>query len=304
VYDSVKVAAISLYPKPWDKDGNADRLEALFVEAAREGPRLIVAPECALDGYVIMDLLEFPETLEAIRGIAEPLDGPYVARFRRLARRLGVCLCFGMTELVGSDVYNAAVVIGDDGEICGTYHKTHFAEGYHDSWWFNRIGRSLRAIDTPIGRVGIMICNDRWRAPIARAQVLDGARLLLIPSLGAKIKRQNEAVLARARENGVPVVEANAGMNLIVSKGEIVAYKWGNDKITTATVDLPVLPSPEAARAAECAYLEYQGPEMARRYERTCAELAAGIPPAGGKPRSRARVVRLAARWQPAVPAT
>ena len=304
MYDSVKVAAISMRPKPWDKDGNADRLEALFVEAAREGPRLIVAPEGALDGYVIMDLLEFPETIEAVHGIAEPLDGPYVARFRRLARSLGACLCFGMAELVGTDIYNSAVIVGDDGEICGTYQKTHFAEGYHDSWWFNRIGRRLRAIDTPIGRVGIVICNDRWRPPIARALVLDGARLILIPSLGAKTRHQNEAVLARARENGVPVVEANAGMNLIVSKGEIVAYKWGNDKITTGTVELPVFPSPEAARAAERAYLEYQGPEMARRYERTCAEIAAGIPAAGGRARNRARVLRLAAKWRPAVPAT
>src|SRR5207249_5352408 len=64
------------------------------------------------------------------------------------------------------------------------------------------IGRELRAFETPFGRAGFLICNDRWNPMIARTVVLDGARILLIPSYGSKRKSQNEAVLARARENG------------------------------------------------------------------------------------------------------
>jgi predicted amidohydrolase len=274
VYDSVPVAAISMMPKRWDKVGNADKLDAFFAAAAREGPRLIVAPEGVLEGYVVNDVIARPELADAMMELAEPIDGPYIARFRRLAKSLQTCLCFGFAERVGRDIYNCAVIIDAEGEICGTYHKTQLAEGYHESWWFNRIGTTLRAIDTPIGRVGIAICNDRWNPLIARALVLDGARLILIPSWGGKERTQNVAVLARARENGVPIVEANVGMNLIISKGEVVAYKWGNDQITTATVDLPVPPSIEAARAAERLYLERQGPEMARRYEAQMAKLA------------------------------
>ena len=79
--------------------------------------------------------------------------------------------------------------------------------------------------------------------------MLDGAQYILIPSFGSKSKGQNETVLARARENGVPIVEANVGVNMIVSKGEVVAYAWGNDRITTATIDIPAPASTEAARA-------------------------------------------------------
>jgi predicted amidohydrolase len=50
--------------------------------------------------------------------------------------------------------------------------------------------------------VGIVICDDRWNPLITRALVFDGARMMLIPSLGAKAKKQNQTVLARARENG------------------------------------------------------------------------------------------------------
>ena len=119
-----------------------------------------------------------------------------------------------------------------------------------------------------------MICNERWEPVIARTLVLDGAQFLLIPAYGDKQRRQNEAVLARGRENGVPIVEANVGMNLIISKGEIVAYKWGNDEITTAIIDIPQPLSRKAARRSERDYLEQQGPEMTRRYRKKMKELA------------------------------
>lgn len=273
MYKTIRASAISFKPAKWDKAGNADRIEAFFVEAARDKPDLIVTTEGALEGYVINDVLERPELEERVYEVAEPIDGPYVRRFQALARRLETCLVFGFAELVGSSVYNTAVFIDHSGEISGKYHKTQFAEGTVDSCRFNCVGKTLRAFDTPVGRVGIVICNDRWNPMITRTLVLDGARLILIPSYGSKTRQQNETVLRRARENGVPIVNANVGMNLIVSKGEIAAYQWGNDVITTAEIEVPAAPSTEAARAYEAEYLALQGPEMERRYEETLKRL-------------------------------
>ena len=274
MYQSIKVAAISLKPTKWDKASNAEKLEAFFVDAAKDSPQLILATEGVLEGYVVMDVIEGRATPEAMLDIAEPLDGPYIQRFQQLARQLKTCLCFGFAERCGtSSVYNSAVFIDSNGEICGTYHKTQFAEGTHPSWNFNCIGETIRAFDTPFGRAGILICNDRWNPLIARTLVLDGAQFLLIPSYGSKGKAQNQTVLARARENGVPIVEANVGMNLIISKGEIVAYKWGNDQISTADIDIPHPPSTEAARHSEQKYLQAQGPEMEARYQKTITGL-------------------------------
>ena len=53
-------------------------------------------------------------------------------------------------------------------------------------------------------------------------------------------------------------------MNLVISKGEIVAYEWGNDRITTATIEVPAAPSTPLAREYERQYLDLQGPEMAK----------------------------------------
>ncbi|MCY4411070.1 MAG: carbon-nitrogen hydrolase family protein [Caldilineaceae bacterium] len=269
MYESVKVAAISYRPVKWDRAVNADRMEELFVEAARGKPRMILITEGALEGYVVMEVVEGRASAEDLLEVAEPIDGPYIRRFQKLARTLKTCLAFGFAERIGDEAFNCALFLDQDGEIRGRYHKVQLAEGTHSSWNFNRIGQKLRAFDTPIGRAGFVICNDRWNPDIVRALVLDGARIILIPSYGSKTKEQNQAVLARARENGVPIVEANVGMNLIISKGEICAYQWGNDQITHGVVDIPVSPGAEAARQAEQDYLAAQTPEMERRYQST-----------------------------------
>ena len=267
-FSSVRVAAISLKPTRWDKAANADKLEHFFRQAARTRARLLVATEGALEGYVVMDVVRDPAKAERMLEIAEPINGPYVRRFQSLARSLRTCLAFGFAERIRNEVYNAAAFIDHRGRIVGKQHKSQLAEGLHPSWYFNRAGEKLRAFNTPLGRAGFLICNDRWNPNIARTLVLDGAQMLLICSYGSRKKRQNQNVLARARENGVPIVEANVGVNLIVSRGEAVAYKWGVDRITTATIDIPVRPSTQAARAAERVFLRWRGPEMRRRYRK------------------------------------
>ncbi len=273
MFTTVKAAAISLRPKKWDKAHNAAKMERLIRQAAAHGPDVIVTIEGAFEGYVVYDVIEGRRPAAEMLRIAEPLDGPYVARFCQLARSLATCLCFGFAEKRGDEIYNTVIFIDHHGEICGTYQKSQFAEGTHPSWHFNRIGTKLRAFDTPFGRAGVLICNDRWNPLIARAIVLDGAQVLYIPTYGNTSKAQNQAVLARARENGVPIVQANVGQNLIVSKGEAVAYQRGFDRITLADVEIPAPPSTPAARAQEREYVGLQGPEMERRYRETMAGL-------------------------------
>ena len=271
MYDSVRVAALSLKPRAWDKAANADKLEAFIKEAGRSEPHVIVAPEGMLEGYVVNEVLRDHSLAAKMLAIAEPLDGPYVSRFRQLARNLNTCLCFGFAERTGDEIFNCAIFIGNDGEIRGRHHKTMFREGDHPSRTFNRMGTRLRAFDTPIGRAGILICQERWYPDIARVLVLDGAQILLIPTFGDKSRSQTRTVLARARENGVPIVQANVGLNLVVSCGEVAAYKWGHDQITVGEIEISEAPSFQAARRLETDFLIWRDMEMRRRYEQSDA---------------------------------
>ena len=286
MFTPVRVAACSFSPRRFDPATNAERLEALFHRAAAAGAKLAVAPEGALNGYVVMPIIGGAELAERMHEAAVSIRGPEVAGFRALARELGMCLAFGLAERSGGDVYNCALFLDADGRIRSRYRKLQFAEGYHESWWFNRLGARSRAFATPFGRCGVLICNDRWNPEIARIPVLDGARYLLIPSYGSRAREQDRAVLARARENGVPIVEANVGVTLIVSKGEVVARERRVDAVTVATIEIPAAPSTANRDRQERQFLRWRAEEMAQRYER------------GGAARRRRR-----APGRPSVPA-
>lgn len=249
MFQRCTAAAVSFRPKKWNKAYNADRMEFFFRKAAKEKPDVIVAPEGALEGYVFSDVTWHRERVEAFLDLAEPLDGPYIRRFRRLARSLRTCLCFGFAERIGRDVWNSAVFIDATGHVCGRYHKV--TETTHPTWNFARQANRVRAFDTPLGRCGVVICSDRWMPLLARTLVLDGAQFILIPTHGSKEHTQTKAVLARARENGVPIVQANVGMAQIISKGEVVTYKWGLNQVATGAIDIPVAPSKDAVRACD-----------------------------------------------------
>ena len=217
----VRVAAVSFVPKKFDLQGNADRLDLLFRKAKQGGAEIAVAPEGALEGYVVNEIIAGEVPAEKMNDVALPIDHPVIQRFQRLAAELEMCLVFGFAERIGEDVFNCAAFVDNQGQIRGKYHKMQFAEGYHPSWWFNRLGQHSRAFDTPYGRCGIMICNDRWNPLLAQIPVLDGAQFLLIPAMGSRSKSQDEAVLNRGKETGVPIV-ANVGVTLSLTKARSV----------------------------------------------------------------------------------
>ena len=207
--------------------------------------------------------------------LAVAIDSPIIRRFRQLAHKLDLCLVFGLAERIGKDVFNCAVFIDNTGKIAGKQHKMQFAEGYHPDWWFNRLAKNNRAFDTPYGRAGIMICNDRWNPEIARIPALDGAQYLIIPSFGSRSKRQDEAVLARGVENNLPVIEANVGVTLIVSENKIAAVDRNEEGITYSDIRIPkqsVINSKERDRV-EAEFMRWRRAEMKMRYERTMNRL-------------------------------
>lgn len=246
---TVKVAAISFIPQQANVAANADRLEKAFRDAAATGAKIAVAPEAVLDGYITYDVLWGKIPTDRMREVALPVDHPVIQRFQNLARELGICLVFGFAEAADSDIYNTAVFINDQGTICGKYRKMQFEEGYHPDWWYNRLGQESRAFSTPYGRCGILICNDRWNPALARIPKLDGAQFLVIPAYGLRATKQDEAVLARARETSLPVIEANVGVTLVISRGEIVAVQRDKTGMTVADIEIPppVEPGPPSA---------------------------------------------------------
>jgi len=260
----VRVASISFEPVKFDLAGNTETLESWFRKAADGHAKIAVAPEGALEGYVVDGIIAEDVDAARMHDVAVSTDSPTIGRFQDLARELNMCLAFGFAEEVEDDVFNCAIFIDHAGQICGKYHKMQLAEGYDDSWWFNRLGQQSRAFDTPYGRCGMLICNDRWNPRLARIPALDGAQFLVIPSFGSTSTAQDEAVLARGIENDLPVIEANVGVTLLVSENKIVAVDRKREGITFGEIAIPALGTndPSSRDAVEAEFLAWRGKEM------------------------------------------
>ena len=274
MFQEVEGAAISFVPEKFGLQENADRLEQQFRQAAKGGAQLALGPEGVLEGYIVSEIISGQDPAARMHDVAVTMRGLVIGRFRALARELNMCLAFGCAEKIGKNVYNCAVFIDQNGRLCGKYHKMQLAEGYHRSWWFNRLGKNSRAFNTPFGRCGFLICNDRWNPDIARIPVLDGAQYLLIPSYGSRSKSQDANVLARARENGVAIVEANVGVTMAVSKGEVVALSRKETTITYASIEIPAAASRANRDQHEGRFLTWRRREMRARYEKTMARVS------------------------------
>lgn len=232
-------------------------------EAAAQGAELIITPEGALDGYVINVVNAEPDPakhaalVKRFVSLAEPLDGPYVARAAALAKRLGVHLLLGFLQAnaTSGQVHNAAALFDDDGELALLYHKTHFAQGYAINPSCYAPGARFPVAATKLGTLGVMICFDRQLPETARSLRLAGAQLLLNPSYGSISAANTSAdgwntrlLRTRAYENEVPLVFTNPRQSLVLdAKGNFLAVGAAN---ATAYAEVVVAAPPPMAMVA------------------------------------------------------
>ncbi len=161
----MKLAAVAA-PFDRDLDGDFARIERLVARARAEGVRLLVLPEACLGGY-----------LANLRGGAEgpPALDPDGPEIRRLAAIAGdVVVCAGYCEAAGPLRYNSAVCVSGDG-VLGRHRKVHQPLAEDASY---AAGDRFAAFDTPVGRLGMLICYDKAFPEAARALALDGAQIV------------------------------------------------------------------------------------------------------------------------------
>jgi predicted amidohydrolase len=193
---------------------NLDTAVQLIGDAKTNGADYVQTPEMTN----IMDIKR--ERLFATMVSEE--DDPCLARFRELARRLGIFLHVGSLAIRISPerAANRSFLIDRQGEIVGRYDKVHMfdvdlanGESYRESRNF-RPGESAIVADLPWGRLGLTICYDLRFPALYRALAEAGASFISIPA--AFTKQTGEAhwhvlIRARAIENGSFVLAAAQG---------------------------------------------------------------------------------------------
>ncbi len=204
-----RVACAQYAIRDGDPDHNLDRSLRFIRQAAADGAELVILPELANSGC---DLASRERALD----LAENLPGgPTVEAWRNEAERSGVHVVGGLLERDGDTLHNAAVLLGP--ETLGRYRKTHL-------WDTEKVlyepGRELPVFDTPLGRIGLLVCYDAWFPEAARTLAVKGAEILCVPSNApddwvpehqrrGDLTMLNVHCIAAANANRIFVVAAN-----------------------------------------------------------------------------------------------
>lgn len=235
----VTVAQVSV---SYDHIANRVVVADAFRSAARVHAELLVLPEYA-SGYE-------PGGVGAEH--AEPLEGPFVANLRRLAREHGIAVIAG-TTLPGSSgrAVNAVVAVDAAGEVAGVYRKVHLydAFGTRESDRLEPGQADAPPLVLRVGALtfGVLTCYD-LRFPESARRVVDaGADVLVYPSAWVagplKAEQWRTLLQARAIENTSIVIGVGmagkgvTGRSVLVGPDGVVGLELG-EKPDVRTVDL------------------------------------------------------------------
>ena len=199
----MRIAIAQLNQVVGDLAGNAARILDAVAEGKRGGADLVVTPELSLCGYPPEDLVLRPAFLAAC-----------AQELQKLARKVeGTTVVIGFPEATDNVCYNAAAVVRD-GRVAAVYRKRELPNyTVFDEDRYFRPGSAPCVFDVAGVRVAVVICEDIWFPGPARAAREAGAQLIVVPNGSPYHMRQQalrrEVVLARAKENGLPVVYVN-----------------------------------------------------------------------------------------------
>ena len=213
----VKVGLIQLAMGE-DREENLRRAALRIREASERGAKLVCLPELFTTRYFCQT--ENPDCFD----LAEPVPGPTTEALAEEAREAGVVLVVPLFERRAAGLYhNTVLVIGTDGHELGRYRKMHIPDDpqYQEKFYFTPGDLGFVSVDTPVAKVGPLICWDQWYPEAARLTALRGAEILCYPTAIGWLPDEKSEVgasqldawrtiqRAHAIANGVFVVSVN-----------------------------------------------------------------------------------------------
>jgi nitrilase len=175
---SAKVAVIQRPPVLLDRAQTIERALASMEEAAREGASLLVFPEAYVPGYPTWIWRLRPggdgalsgELHARLRANAVDLTRGDLRPIQEAAAAHGATIVLGINEIdsafSGTTLYNTVVVIGPDGALLNRHRKLMPTNPERMVWGMGDAS-GLRVVDTPLGRLGALICWENYM-PLAR----------------------------------------------------------------------------------------------------------------------------------------
>lgn len=216
-----KVAAVQVVSEMAKPAENRTHLQKLVRQAAGNGAKVVVLPETAITGYMSTDLkttwqIESRKTTRGLSGMhpktcAETIDGESVQQFSKLADELDIYLTIPFLEVDPNSgaFYNTLVLAEPDGTHTHHYRKLNpwpFAE----QSWAAKGNRGHVYLDTPYGRMALLICFDiNFEPPNLKKLGVDHLLYSIAWVDGENSDWFTNRLPAIARKNNLNIIGAN-----------------------------------------------------------------------------------------------
>ena len=174
----------------FDTAATVAKAETLMAEAAARGAQVLVFPEAFIGGYPKgadfhifigartpegrQDFLKYYEA-------AVELDGPEIAQLAQAAGAHKLYVCVGIIEREGGTLYCTAVYLGPEGTVLG-HHRKLMPTALERLVWGYGDGSTLKAVDTPFGKLGAVICWENYMPALRMAMYQQRVALYCAPT--------------------------------------------------------------------------------------------------------------------------
>ena len=214
--ETVRVACVQVEPVVLDRERTLEKLATVTAEAKTAGADLVVFLETFVAVYPSSIWAKFlagwadPRGKAAFAQLArESVDvpGPAFDRLGEIAREHEVWLVTGVNERDPArpgTLYNTLLYHGPDGRLA-VHHRKLVPTNHERLIWGQGDGGGLRAIDTPLGRLGGLICWENYM-PLARFALYESGVELYIASTADDSDAWQSTLVHIARESRAFVV--------------------------------------------------------------------------------------------------
>jgi nitrilase len=188
--NTLRVAVVQAGAIPFDVERSVQKACSLLSDAAERGAQLAVFPEAFISAYPKgLDFgcrvgMRFPEGREDFRRYRESaieVPGPYTDILAAAARENKIHLVIGVIEREGGTLYCTVLFFSPEGKLLGKHVKLMPTAMERLVWGFGD-GSTIPVFDTPIGKLGAVICWENYMPLLRMAMYSKGIQLYCAPT--------------------------------------------------------------------------------------------------------------------------
>ena len=188
---TIRAAVIQAAPVVFDREATLAKVRTLTAEAASKGARIAVFPEAFLSGYpkgldfgarVGSRTLEGRKMFRRYFESAVEIPSDAATELGAIARDHSIYLVIGVIERDGGTLYCTVLFHSASGELLGKHRKL-MPTAMERLVWGMGDGSTMPVFDTPLGRLGAVICWENYMPLLRMAMYVKGIELYCAPTV-------------------------------------------------------------------------------------------------------------------------